>query len=209
MSPIPLEQSATILQEMMTHPALFSHLKPQKIAIIGDKDLSILKEAQKHTHLQEIWFTTADSSVELRDDDARITFCAQADLVTKLESNSLDVIIIADTIPTETFAHYFQLLTTDGVLSQLGDSPFHVQALKKIQEKLKAAGFKDIQTLQFPQPDFASGWRSAMMAKKQGIFRKIREKDIFNKTFQTHYYNFDVHKAALVLPEFMRHELAF
>lgn len=209
MSPTPLEQSATIFQEMMTHPALFSHLKPQKIAIIGDQDLSILKEAQKHIHLQEIWSITVDSSAHLHDEDARIKFCHQADLVTTLAANSLDVIIIADNVLSESFTRYFQLLTTEGVLTQLGDSPFHVPALKKIQDELKSAGFRDIQTLQFPQPHFASGWRSAMMAKKQGVFRKIREKDIFNKTFQTHYYNFDVHKAALVLPEFMRQELAF
>ena len=36
---------------------------------------------------------------------------------------------------------------------------------------------------------------------------KEYEKDIFNKSFSTRFYNLDVHKAAFALPEFMRIEL--
>jgi hypothetical protein len=43
-----------------------------------------------------------------------------------------------------------------------------------------------------------------MMATKCPIFPRIREKDIYNKTFVTRYYNFDTHKAACVLPEFVK-----
>ena len=45
------------------------------------------------------------------------------------------------------------------------------------------------------------------MATKRAAFKRVREKEIFNRPFTTRYYNYDVHKAALVLPEFMRSEL--
>jgi len=53
-----------------------------------------------------------------------------------------------------------------------------------------------------------SGSRTAIMAIKTGTFKRIREKDIYNKPFATKFYNFDMHKAALALPEFVREELA-
>lgn len=196
------EKSAIIFQEMMSHPALFSHLKPKKIAIVGENCETILLETVKHPTLAEIWRITQEKQSS---SDDRVKYCTTKQWLTDANADSFDIILSTETAPA--FADYFKQLHSDGILVQLSDSLFQFDTLKTTQKSLLATGFRDVLLMSFPQPNFPTGWRSAFMAKKNGVFKKIREKDIYNKTFTTHYYNFDVHKASLVLPEFMREEL--
>jgi len=181
------EHDALIYNEMMSHVPLFSHPNPQKIAILHSDNTGIKQEVQNHPSVTQV--------LQLTD-------------TTKLPPESLDVLIIGNNPTPSLFAHYFGILQPSGILLQQNVSPLDLSDLKLIQKQLHEAGFRDTQPLLFPQSKFHSGWRSATMAIKQGVFRRIREKDIFNKSFATHYYNLDMHKAALALPEFMRKELA-
>ena len=90
---------------------------------------------------------------------------------------------------------------------QQSESLFDEKKLQSLTKHLKAIGFCDLQILHFPQPDYASGWRSAVMALKNGIFNRVREKSVFNKSFETRFYNFGMHNAAIALPEFMKTSL--
>lgn len=45
------------------------------------------------------------------------------------------------------------------------------------------------------------------MARKGGDLTGFRERGAATKGFPTRYYNVDIHKGALALPEFMREEL--
>lgn len=201
-------RDATIYNEMLAHPPLFSHLTPQNIAIIGDTDFGITREVLKHNAVTEALVVT-QTPTEPYNDDVRVRcqFSNNNEWLNTLNQNHFDILIAAQPSSAECFAHYFNALRSHGILIQLSDSAFEVSALKTIQQAMLSAKFNDAQTLHFPQPNFPSGLRAALMAKKNGIFKKIREKDIFNKVFQTQYYNFDAHKAALALPEFMREEL--
>lgn len=200
------EIESVIYQEMLSHPALFSHTHPKKVAIISNENSNILLEVIKHSALTEIWHI---SSQEIVTQDTRIHIFRgdTAEWIKGVAENYFDIIISEVQNSNEFFPQFFQKLNTDGILVQLCGSSFEIQTLKTTQETLQQAGFRDVHTLNFPQPIFLTGWRTAFLAKKSGIFRKIREKDIFNKSFVTRYYNFDVHKAALVMPEFMRKEL--
>lgn len=195
-----LDRDAVIYHEMMAHTPLFAHRKPQNVAIINDCDQGIVAEVLKHSSVKQIWHL-ASKQISQKKDDTRITYCDDK----KFEPASLDAIIIADK-PEMDFHRYFTNLHADGILIQLCESPFQLANLITIRREMKAAGFHDIQLLQFPQPSFTSGWRSAIMAIKNGTIRRPREKDIFNKSFATQYYNLDVHRAAFALPEFMRLE---
>lgn len=186
------EHADIIFPEMMSHPALFIHHHPKKIAIFGDKDNRILAEVLKHPQAVEILHEHPKTK------DPRIL--PKKNNYTEL----LDVIINAATADSKQLKHFFNRLNKEGILVQQGTSPFQLSQLKQITDQLQKAGFSDLQFLNFPQPDFASGWHTAIMALKQGVFKRLREKLIFNKPFKTLYYNFDIHKAASVLPEFMR-----
>ncbi len=199
------EQTKIIFQEMLSHPALFSHPAPKNIAVLGENNLNIVHEILKHSTVSEILYFTKDEKT--LQNNPRVKYCDDENRL-KEYNNYFDIFIVTTHTPADDhFVEYFQAMHDEGVLLQLSESPFYVNALKATQTHLLSAGFRDVQTLSFPQPHFPTGWRAALMAKKAGIFKKIREKDIFNKTFLTQYYNFDVHKASLAMPEFMRKEL--
>jgi spermidine synthase len=202
-------EDGIIYREMMAHPVLFTHPHPQTIAVIGDETTGILQEALKHPNITDIW-QVMDHKTKQKNNDQRVHFFNgnMSEWLSKANNDSFDIIIVTlpDTVPSH-FKKLFKLLKTDGMLIQQSDSPFHLHKLKTLQETILTNGFSDIHFLSFSQPRFPSGWRTAVIAKKQGNFCRIREKDIFNKLFSTRYYNFDIHKASLVLPEFMREEL--
>ncbi|MDR3478119.1 MAG: hypothetical protein P4M14_08840 [Gammaproteobacteria bacterium] len=206
------EYDHIILQEMLVHPALFTHHKATKIAIIGSHNDGFIREALKHSHLQEIW-QVVPTEPKTTTNDARLHCYVGSSLswLSQLPADSFDIIIVADEAKdtsSSLYQHYLNVLHTDGILIQVGDSLFNMSHLKARLDLLKQAGFKDKQVLHFPQPSYPSGSRTAIMCMKHSSFKRVREKDIFNKTFITRYYNFDVHKAASVMPEFMREELA-
>ncbi len=175
-----LQQDAIIFHEMMAHLPLFSHPNPRQVAILHDHQRDIAHEVLKHP------------GITLMQETA--------------ETGSVDVLIIADEIKGDNYKNYFHLLHRDGILVQLSESPFHLASLKTTQHALQSAGFHDIHIIQFPQPSYPSGWRAAMLAVKYGVLKRPREKDIFNKSFGTRFYNLDIHKAAFAMPEFLRTE---
>lgn len=207
MSAPSIERDNTIYQEMLSHTALFSHPHPQKIAIITNHTNGVVNEVLKHQTVSEVHVITNDKSETHADPRAHCHISSASEWLNTTTKDHFDIIIVTDDTSAELFASYFKVLNKDGIFIQISDSPFNVLKLKTEKSNLLLAGFRDAQTAQFPQPNFPTGWRAALMAKKHGVFRKIREKDIFNRPFATHYYNFDIHKAALVLPEFMREEL--
>lgn len=201
------EYDTVIYHEMMTHPALFAHPCPEKIAILDEGGHDLISEVLKHPNITQAWHITRQKKTKQKDSRVKFISAEDTDWISKIKPDSLDVLIIAAEPAPELFNHCHMLLRHNGILILQSESPFQLSILKTTQQKLYSAGFNDIQTLHFPQPNFTSGWRAACMAIKEGTFRRPREKDIFNKPFITRYYNFDVHKAALVLPEFMREEL--
>lgn len=203
-----LADDSIIFQEMMSHPALFSHPHPKIIAVIGDETGGILREILKHPNVAQAWnVTNKPVSEHFQDDRAHYFAGSLSDWTASIAPESIDILINAVTLETSHLKLFLNTLHIDGMLIQRGCSTFKLQKLKTIQEKLIKADFSDIHFLSFAQPHFPSGWQTALIAIKQGNMHRIREKDIFNKTFNTHYYNFDMHKASLVLPEFMRQEL--
>jgi spermidine synthase len=199
--------SNIIFHEMMSQPALFTHPHPKKIIIMGDEGSSILGEVLKHEHLIEIIFLAKkDFSVNNRNAKIKFYSVNSTDWIEQITPHSIDIIINASLPSNELLKNFFSLLHTEGILIQQSTSPFEMTAVKALADQLRLAKFNDQSIFHFPQPNFSSGWRSAIMATKQTGFKRIREKAIFAKPFKTYYYNLDTHKASLVLPEFMREE---
>lgn len=194
MSEFSVIQDEVILHEMMTHPVIFSHPDPHNVAVHGDPDQRILQEALKHASLTNIAHKQPHA-------DPRVKTINDA------EEELFDVVITTEKPTPATLKKYMTSLKHDGILLQQCDSPLDISFLKSLQQQLKKLDFSDVQTLIFSQPHFISGWRCALMAKKQGVFKRIREKDIYNRPFKTYFYNTDTHRAALALPEFIRNEL--
>jgi len=195
-----LNQDNFFYDEMMAHPALFTHPAPKKIALIGDY-AGILSEVLKHPNVQTVHCVGASAQEPT---DNRVRYLPQT--VTNwlaTPHNTYDIMIQTQPALTE-IPLYQRLLESDGILIMpLPSSLLDISTLRIWYDTLTHIGFPAIQTLNFAQPSCMMGWRLLLMATKLPAFRRVREKEVFNRHFETRYYNYDIHKAALALPEFV------
>ena len=215
-----------VYHEMMSHPALFTHPDPKRVLVIGGGDCGTLHEVLKHktvmlaeqveldervTRVSEKFFPELCESNN--DPRARLHFADGIKWVADAKPETYDVIIIDSTDPvgpaaglfSEAFyKNCFRELRPNGVVVGQSESPlFHADLILSVQKSFKAAGFRDVATLFFPQCTYPSGWWSATMAGKDMALANFRAQDAA-KTFATRYYNRDIHAAALASPEFLR-----
>lgn len=205
MKKLSLENDNIIFYEMMAHPALFSHRRPANVLVLGDVAGGILNEVLKHPNVKAVWYPVG---TEREVNDVRAHSYVEDNLswMKGREKKSLDIVINADMADQSFLSNFFHLLHDEGMLIQQTTSLFHWEELQHSAQQIKTAGFGQFQMLNFPQPSFSSGWRSAFMVPKKQQSVRVREKDIYNRLFKTVYYNFDMHQAALVLPECLREE---
>lgn len=219
-----------LYHEMLSHPTLFTHPNPKRVAIIGGGDCGTLREVLRHPEVEHCTQIDIDEVVTLaselhfpelceanNDPRAELLFIDGIDWMQKAEPGSLDVIIVDATDPvgpgevlfTEAFfAACHHALSEDGLIVQQSESPLmHTELIVEMHQRLRHAGFGNVQTLSFPQPIYPSGWWSASMACKGQHFQPFRESDVRNKSFTTRYYNAEIHQAALAQPEFLKNAL--
>ncbi|QBQ54345.1 polyamine aminopropyltransferase [Nitrosococcus wardiae] len=211
--------------EMMSHSALFTHPHPQRVLIIGGGDCGTLREVLKHETVKEVRQVEIDERVtrlaekyfpelcEGNDDPrAQFHFGDGIRFVAEAPANSVDVIIIDSTDPIGPAEGLFQapfysdcrrLLGDRGVLVHQSESPLlHLNLLNKMRAEMKKGGFPQVRTLTYPQCVYPSGWWSATLAGDSVAW--FREQEAAAKTFSTRYYNVDIHRASLAVPEFLR-----
>ncbi|MHC8441449.1 MAG: polyamine aminopropyltransferase [Candidatus Eutrophobiaceae bacterium] len=217
-----------IYHEMMTHPVLFTHPNPRRVAIVGGGDCGALREVLCHRGVEHVILVELDERVtrvseryfqELcaANSDPRVELLFQdaVEWMDKVvDASSYDVLILDTTDPVgqaeRLFAAPFyrnchRALADGGLLVAQSESPLlDEDVLKRIRVEMRTAGFKHFQTLFFAQPTYPSGWWSATMARKgQGIF-SFREYAAEHKDFPTRYYNASMHKHSTAMPEFIR-----
>ena len=218
-----------LYHEMMSHPMLYCHAAPRRVAIVGGGDCGTLREVLRHPEVERVSQIDIDERVtrlaEIHfpelcesngDPRASLLFDDGIQWIKQAAPNSLDIIIIDSTEPvgpgeglfTEHFyRNCLRALDSDGILIQQSESPMLDMAiLGGMRNAMRAAGFERLHTLFFPQPVYPSGWWSATAARKQGDFSGFREQDVIDRPFATRYYNEATHRAAMATPEFFRQE---
>ena len=215
--------------EMITHPALFLHPNPKRVWIIGGGDCGTLREVLKHsgvehvvqididervTRLAEIYFPELCESNN--DPRADLKFIDGIQWVKEAGANSVDIIIVDSTDPVGPAEGLFgenfyrdcvACLSEDGLLVQQSESALlHLKLIAEMRDAMKNSGFSHLQTLFFPQCIYPSGWWSATVASKSEL--SFRQDDCNNKSFDTVYYNTDIHHAAMAQPEFFKKAFA-
>jgi len=225
------ERDNFVYHEMMTHPVLFTHPRPRQVAIIGGGDCGSLREVLRHPGVEAVTQVDIDERVtrlseqyfpelcESNDDPrARLLFDDGIEWMRQAADASLDVIIVDSTDPIGPgeglfnqafYAQCHRALAEGGILIQQSESPLlHLDLIQSMREAMQQGGFDQLQTLQFPQPTYPSGWWSATMAGKGGQLAVFRREDAARRPFSTRYYSADVHVGALAMPPFFRQAMA-
>ncbi|MDH5446675.1 MAG: polyamine aminopropyltransferase [Gammaproteobacteria bacterium] len=210
-----------LYHEMMSHPAIYTHPKPDNVLVIGGGDCGTLKEVLKHpevkmaqqveidervTRLSEKYFPSLCESNN--DPRAQLHFVDGIKWVKEAEQGYYDIIIVDSTDPIGPAEGLFneafyrdchRALGEQGILVQQSESPlYHIKLINAMRDAMRRAGFEQVHTLDFPQPVYPSGWWSATMAGKNWSLGNYREADINEMSFKTRYYNCEIHKAAMV-----------
>lgn len=216
-----------LYHEMMSHPALFSHPDPRRVVVIGGGDCGTLREVLKHPGVESVLQVEIDERVtriaeeyfpELcesnNDPRAELYFGDGLQWMKDAPEGEVDVIIVDSTDPIgpakglfsqDFYRDCHHALGPAGVVVQQSESPlFHMDIIKPMHGAMQAAGFAQTLSLHFPQPSYPSGWWTATLGVKQGDLTAFRERDVNQRTFETRYYSADMHRAAVVQPEFFR-----
>lgn len=217
-----------LYHEMMSHPVMFTHPDPKRVAIIGGGDCGTLREILKHANVEDAWQIDIDERVTRiseqyfpalvdanSDTRAHLLFADGVAWIKNQPEKSLDIIIVDSTDPVgpaeglfavDFFKECGRVLKDDGILVQQSESPLlHTKTIiAKLHQDMKTAGFAQVRTLPFPQPVYPTGWWSCTMASRATLLKQFRKEDSAAKTFITEYYNAEIHQGALALPEFMK-----
>lgn len=219
-----------LYHEMLSHPVLFTHPNPQNVIIIGGGDCGTLREVLKHRSVQQVTQIDIDEQVtrmaeryfpELcasnQDPRATLLFADGIQYMRDAAPASVDVVIVDSTDPIGPgeglfnrafYQSCFAALKPGGILVQQSESPLiHLQLLNDMRVAMKDAGFAELQTMQFPQMVYPSGWWTCTLARKEQGFDGFRRDAAANPGFDTEYYNADIHQASMALPNFMRRQL--
>jgi spermidine synthase len=215
-----------LYHEMMSHPALFTHPDPKRVVIIGGGDCGTLREVLKHPGVEHVLQVDIDERVtrlaeqyfpELCDSNhdprAELYFGDGIQWMKDAAPGSIDLVIVDSTDPigpaeglfSEAFYHdCYRALGDKGMVVQQSESPLlHYESIiRPMHNAMRAAGFADSVSLQFPQPVYPSGWWTATLAGKQSVV-EFREQQAQAKGFATRYYNAAIHRGALAQPEFI------
>lgn len=219
-----------LYHEMMSHPALFTHARAKRVVIIGGGDCGTLREVLKHEEVEHAVQVEIDERVtrlaeqyfpELcesnSDPRAELLFVDGIKYMADCDPESVDLVIVDSTDPVgpaeglfnaDFYASCQRALRPSGILVQQSESPLvHLDLIKSMRSAMRLADFHSVRTLTFPQPVYPTGWWSCTMARKGADLSGFRERGAATRQFHTRYYNAEIHKAALAMPEFMREAL--
>ena len=220
------ERDEFVYHEMLVHPALFTHTEPKRVLIIGGGDCGTLREVLKHDSVEQVDMVELDQAVTDAaaihfptlhaasfDPRARLYFQDGIAWVADAEPGSYDVILIDSTDPVGPAQGLFSVdfyrncqraLAAGGVLAAQSESPlFHADLIRAMQRDLKAAGFNDVATVDFPQCTYPSGWWSVTIGARDGSASRFRGEGDAQPPFAGRYYHAARHRGALTPARFM------
>ena len=223
------ERDESVYHEMLVHVPLFSHPDPLKILIVGGGDGGTAREVLKHEGIERIQQVEIDReviavskkyfpSLGLALDHPKVTvlFMDAIQYVREIEE-PFDIILVDSTDPVigqseglfsvPFYRDCLNALTEQGILAaQVGDISFETDLVSGVFNKLKEV-FPVVRVYLAPIPSYtlvpySFAFCSKTILPDMGLARLRR----IGMSFQTRYYNPQIHQAAFALPEHLRKE---
>ncbi|KAG2113397.1 Saccharopine dehydrogenase-domain-containing protein [Suillus discolor] len=209
-------------QEMIAHLPLASHPNPKKVLVIGGGDGGVVREVLKHDTVEEVVLCDIDEAVirvskkylphmsALLDSPRVKVFVGDGFKFLAENEATYDVIITdsSDPVgPAEALFQkpYFKLLhdalTPGGHISTQAESQWlHIPLIDNLLKSTREI-FAVSQYAFTTIPTYPSGQIGFLVcSKEQGRVLSVPTRKVTN----TRYYNEDVHRAAFVLPQFVK-----
>jgi spermidine synthase len=220
-----------VYHEMMTHVPLFTHPNPKTVLVIGGGDGGIVREIGKHSQIRQIDLVEIDPVVinaskdflpksSLGFKEPRLTVYNEdgAEFV-KSRPDGYDLIIIdspdpigsATSLYSKTFyKHCFNALKKDGILTTHAETPSfkkELRMMRSIHSKFKAT-FPIVKLFTASIPSYSLGiWCFIFCSKVYHPLDNFKDKKVHRKKLALQYYNSGIHRAAFVLPTFLKNEI--
>lgn len=224
------ERDEFVYHDMLVHPALFTHPRPQKVLVIGGGDGGSIREIVKHPQVEQAVLCEIDDMVVEQSKYWLPTMACRleghpkvrveiADGVAYIRNRpgEFDVILVDSTDPigpaTDLFTSTFyqdvaNALKADGIMVAQSESPFyHGDIQKQMYANLRGV-FPIVEMYQAFIPTYPSGlWSFAFASKQYHPLRDFHHQRAAQRGFETRYYNEDLHQGAFMLPTFVREQI--
>ena len=226
------ERDEFIYHDMIVHPALFTHPKPNRVLVIGGGDGGSIREIMKHPEVElavlcEIDRLVIDKSIEflpsmaaeIGGNNPRVQLHVDDGLAyIRAHQDEFDVILVDSTDPIgpavglfeESFYQLvFSALKDDGIMIAQSESPFyHADIQKNMYQNIRSV-FPIVEMYQAFIPTYPSGfWSFAFSSKRYHPITDFDHDRAAQRNFYSRYYNEDLHRGAFMLPTFARENIA-
>lgn len=224
------ERDEFVYHEMISHVAMFTHLNPKRVLIIGGGDGGTAREVLKHSSVEQVDMVEIDKTVV---DASRLHFPGVGDFdnpklnvlyedgiaFVKNVKQPYDVIIIDGSDPVgpaeglfekEFYQFCIKALSDDGVLTAQTESPWvesYYPSMKKVFTALDDLFPISKMYLSFIPLYPAGMWSMACASKgKSPLDDSVRGRIRSQKTLLNtlNYYNEEVHFGAFAVPNFVK-----
>lgn len=212
-----------IYHEMLAHVPLFTHPKPERVLVIGGGDGGTVREVLKHPEVKRVHLVEIDEMVvracrehlpelagKLDDPRVEVHFADGIEFVKK-KRQAFDVILVDSSDPlgpaeglftSEFYRDTAEALKKDGILAVQSESPFYTPDLVKAIYDAIARHYASAHLYSAHVPTYSIGPWSFVLATKR--YTECRAPKRSRASIRTRYYSPEIHKAAFVLPPYIR-----
>ncbi len=213
-----------IYHEMITHVPLCAYPDPKRVVVIGGGDGGTIREILKHDSVESAVLVEIDEAVvrlsrrylpEISHslDDERVNLIIDDGIeYIRNSQDEFDVVIVDSTDPVgpaeglfskDFYASLYSALKDDGIFVAQTGSPFSQGDIVRSAFSLISKQFPWTRTYLAAIPTYPSGLWSFTAGSKCGDIQQLfNEKRTIE--IRTKYYSPDLHRAAFVLPEFIK-----
>ncbi|MCZ8538114.1 spermidine synthase [Paenisporosarcina quisquiliarum] len=217
------EKDEFVYHEMVAHVPLFTHPNPENVLVVGGGDGGVIREIMKHPQVKKATLVDIDGKVieyskkylptiasELENPRVDVQVGDGFMHIAEAE-NQYDVIMVDSTEPVGPAVNLFtkgfyagisKALKEDGIFVAQSDNPwFTPDLIKQVQKDVKEI-FPITRLYTANIPTYPSGlWCFTLGSKKHD---PLTVEDARFHEIDTKYYTKELHKAAFVLPKFVK-----
>ncbi|WP_088007644.1 spermidine synthase [Indiicoccus explosivorum] len=217
------EKDEFVYHEMVAHVPLFTHPNPENVLVVGGGDGGVIREVLKHPQVKKATLVDIDGkvieyskkflpSIAGKLEDPRVEVIVGDGFMHIAESeNAYDVIMVDSTEPVGPAVNLFtkgfyagisNALKEDGIFVAQSDNPwFKADLIRQVQKDVKEI-FPITKLYTANIPTYPSGlWAFTIGSKK---YDPLAVEDGRFHDIDTKYYTKELHKAAFVLPKFVK-----